>query len=188
MSANTDATTDAKALRASASAVVGAILGYFAFKLQLNEGDNKFFTYALGLACSGFFIDSLKSLFSALKARNSPQEGSRSTGRTLGTALTITVVGICMFPLCSILAHYLDKLEDKGGVEIGIGLVAAFTAFVGPILLGSYHFYWVEHELSATGLNLVAAILVAGVFAAGSIVLWYYLNIEYGPKLYALLM
>jgi len=183
-----DSSTDSSALRALFTAVIGVALGVFAFKLHLRGGDDKFLTYGLGVACSGFYIESLRNLAKALRAKTSPQAGAPRTSQVLVTAFTITAVGVCMFTLSSILAVYLDTFKDKSGIEVFVGLTTAAIAFAGPLLLGGVYWYWMQQSLCESGLNIAAALLIASGSAAGSVFFWYFLNIKFGPQLYKLLL
>jgi len=179
---------DANALKALVLAVIGLALGVFAFRLQLRGGDQRLFTYGLGLACTGFCGSSVVQLGKALRVRTAPERGAPGSGRVLTTALTMTIVGIAVFVLSSVLANYLATIDDLTGIEIFVGLVASLLSFAGPVLLGGIYFYWLQQALCESGWNIGAALLVAVGCAGGSIYAWYALNILYGPRIYGLIM
>lgn len=179
---------DANALKALGLAAVGLVLGAFAFRLQLRGGDEKLFTYSLGLACSGFYVSSITQLAKALRATSTAQPGAPAASRVLLTGLTMTLVGVAVFTFSSVLANYLGHFEDPAGVEILIGLVAALLSFLGPILLGGGYFYWMQQSLCEAGWNIGAALIVATAGAAVSMFVWYALNVRYGPEVYHLIV
>lgn len=187
-SEQTRSTADANALKALALAAVGLVLGIFAFRLQLRGGDNKFFTYSLGLVCSGFYVSSFTQLVKALRVKSTPQAGAPTAGRVLVTALAVTLVGVAVFTLSSVLAHYLDTLGDLSGIENLVGLIAAIVPFAGPIILGGAYFYWMQQALCESGWNIGAAVILAIVSAGGSIYAWYALNFQLGPQIYELVV
>ncbi|OLF06213.1 hypothetical protein BLA60_33330 [Actinophytocola xinjiangensis] len=175
---------DADALKALALAVVGLGLGIVAFRLQLTGGDQHLFTWGLGLACTGVCCASVVRLVKALRVRVDPHTGAPGTGRVLGAAVAMTVVGVAVFVLSSVLAAYLDSIGQLGAV----GLVASLLSLLGPALLGGMYFHWLQQALCESGWNIGAALLVGIVCAGGSIYLWYALNVLYGPRVYQLIM
>jgi hypothetical protein len=77
--------------------------------------------------------------------------------RVLTTAAIGTVVGICVFPLCSVVAVHLSEFEDLSGFETLVGLVLSVTAFAGPLVLGGVYFFLLQQSLCEAGLNVAAA-------------------------------
>jgi len=179
---------DSNALKALGLALVGLVLGLFAFRLQLRGGDEKLFTYSLGLACSGFYMSSFSRLAKALRARSTSQPGAPPAGRVFMTAFTMTLVGVAIFTLSSVLANYMSTLGNLSGLEIGLGLIAALVPFLGPFFLGILYFYWMQQSLCESGWNVGAALIAAALSASVSTFSWYVLNIQFGPKIYLLIM
>jgi hypothetical protein len=184
----TRSTADDHALKSLALAAVGLVLGIFAFRLQLRGGDNKFFTYSLGLVCSGFYVSSFTQLVKALRVKSAPQAGAPTVSRVLVTALAMTLVGVAVFTLSSVLTNYMVTLDNLSGIEILVGLIASIVPFAGPIILGAAYFYWMQWALCESGWNIGAALIAAIVSAGGSIYAWYALNIQFGPQIYELVV
>ncbi|RSM42681.1 hypothetical protein DMA12_20900 [Amycolatopsis balhimycina DSM 5908] len=178
------ASPDRNALVALALAVLGVAAGVFAFKLHLRGGDEKLFTYSLGLACTGFYMSSLGKAVKALRARTAPAPGASGTARILATAAVVTLAAAIIFTFSSVLANYLSKFGNLSGVEIAVGLVASVLPFLGPLLLAAFYFYSLQQSLCDAGWNMAAALLAALVCAGGSVAVWYGLNIYLGPLLY----
>ncbi|MDQ7809487.1 hypothetical protein Q5425_37680 [Amycolatopsis sp. A133] len=178
------ASPDRNALVALVLAVLGVVAGVFAFKLHLRGGDDKLFTYSLGLACSGFYMSSLGKAVKALRARTAPAPGSSGTPRILATAAVVTLAGAIVFTFSSVFAHYLAQFDDLSGLEVVVGLVVSVLPFLGPLLLGGCYFYALQQSLCEAGWNMAAALLGALVCAGASVAIWYGLNISLGPVVY----
>lgn len=183
-----ETSADANALKALGLAFVGVIIGAFAFKLHLRGGDEKFLTYSLGVACSGFYMSSLAKLAKALRVTSAAHPGAPGAARILLTSPVVTLVGASIFTLSSVLANYMMTFKDPSGVETLVGLVVSLIPFLGPVVLGGIYFYWMQQSLCEAGWNVVAALTVALVCAGVSICVWYFLNLQYGPRIYSLVI
>ena len=180
----TTASPDRNALVALVLAALGVAAGVFAFKLHLRGGDEKLFTYSLGLACSGFYISSLGKAAKALAARTAPTPGASGAGKVLATGAVVTVAGAILFTFSSVLANYMSTFDDLSGLEIAVGLVASILPFLGPLILAGVYFYSMQQSLCEAGWNMAAALLGALVCAGASVAVWYGLNIYLGPLIY----
>lgn len=178
-----DSLAGANALKALVLAVGGLILGRLAFELHLHGGDEKFFTYSVGLACSGCYMGSIAKLAKALRATSPAQPGAPGTVRIMFTAIVVTLAGIPIFTFSGVLANHMMTFENPSGVETLVGLIVSLLSFVGPVILGVAYFYWMQQSLCDSGWNIIAALIVALLCAGISIYVWYALNVQYGPRI-----
>ncbi|MGH3392235.1 MAG: hypothetical protein ACRDOO_25455 [Actinomadura sp.] len=183
-----DTSADANAIKALGLAAAGIIIGAFAFKLHLRGGDEKFLTYSLGLACSGFYMSSLAKLVKALRVTSSTQPGAPGAATILLISLVVALAGASIFTFSSVLANYMTTFKNPSGVETLVGLIASLIPSLGPIILGGIYFYWMQQSLCEAGWNIVAALIVALVCTGASIYVWYFLNLQYGPRIYHLVI